>query len=228
MVARLKAANWRELFASIVEHRKLLLYLVILMAAFNLSSHGTQDLYPTFLKQDHGLDKSPNAVGWITAISQIGAIIGGLTFGFLSDRKGRRRAIRWAFCGAVFCLPLWAFAPHGNLPLLALGGFMIQFMVQGAWGVVPAHLTELAPDNVRGFAGLWLSMRGTDRRSFALRAGIISENTFPRLGHERHMSRCIYFWRRDCLSWKRAQRHPFWGKPNVDSGECPYNLVALF
>ncbi len=122
------------------------------MAAFNLSSHGTQDLYPTFLKQDHGLDRSPNAVGWITAISQVGAIIRGLTFGFLSDRRGRRRFDPVGVLpGAVFCLPLWAFAPHGNLPLLALGGFMIQFMVQGAWGVVPAHLTELAPDNVRGF-----------------------------------------------------------------------------
>ncbi len=145
-----RSQNWKHLFGTIRGHWKLLLYLVILMAAFNLSSHGTQDLYPTFLKKDHGLGESP-MVGVLTAISQVGAIIGGLTFGFISDRKGRRRSIVWAFCGAVLCVPLWAFAPHGNLYLLALGGFLIQFMVQGAWGIVPAHLMELSPDNVRGF-----------------------------------------------------------------------------
>src|SRR4029079_15444415 len=112
---------------------------------------GTQDLYPTFLKSDHKLEEHPKTVGNITAITQVGSIIGGLAFGFLSDRIGRRRAIISAFLGAVLCVPLWAFAPTGNLVLLAVGGFMIQFMVQGAWGVVPAHLMELSPDSVRGF-----------------------------------------------------------------------------
>ena len=146
-----RSEDWRHLFSTVAKHWKLLGYLVLLMAAFNFSSHGTQDLYPTFLKKDHALESSPQKVGAITAISQVGAIVGGLCFGLLSDRRGRRRSMIWAFIGAILCLPLWAFAPHGNLLLLTLGSFLMQFMVQGAWGIIPAHLTELSPDNVRGF-----------------------------------------------------------------------------
>ncbi len=148
---RTKSESWSHLLGTVRAHWKLLLYLVLLMSMFNFSSHGTQDLYPTFLKSDHGLEEYPKTVGNLTAFTQVGSIIGGLVFGFLSDHIGRRRAIISAFLGAVLCVPLWAFAPTGNLVLLAVGGFMIQFMVQGAWGVVPAHLTELAPDSVRGF-----------------------------------------------------------------------------
>ena len=146
-----RSANWGELFTTIRKNWKLLLFLILLMAAFNSSSHGTQDLYPTFLKKDWNLESRPAALGWITAISQMGAIVGGICFGALSDRIGRRRAMVIAFIAAILCIPLWAFSPAGNLPVLALGGFLIQFMVQGAWGVIPAHLTELTPDNVRGF-----------------------------------------------------------------------------
>jgi len=146
-----KSETWGELIGTIRGHWKLLGFLVLLMAAFNFSSHGTQDLYPTFLKKDHGLEGRPGLVGMITAITQVGAIVGGLAFGLWSDKVGRRKAIVWAFCGAILCVPLWAFVPVGNLWLLAVGGFLMQFMVQGAWGVVPAHLTELAPDAVRGF-----------------------------------------------------------------------------
>ncbi len=78
-----------------------------------------------------------------------GAIVGGICFGFLSDRIGRRKAMIWAFIGAIVLIPIWAFAP--SLPLLVSGAFLMQFMIQGAWGVVPAHITELSPDSVRGF-----------------------------------------------------------------------------
>jgi SHS family lactate transporter-like MFS transporter len=144
-----RSENWSQLFAVIAKHWKLLLFLIVLMAAFNSSSHGTQDLYPTFLEKDRNLSEFTR--GAVTAISQVGAIIGGILFGAWSDKIGRRRAIIIAFIGALACVPLWAFAPFGNLPLLALGGFLMQFMVQGAWGIVPAHLAELAPDAVRGF-----------------------------------------------------------------------------
>jgi SHS family lactate transporter-like MFS transporter len=85
----------------------------------------------------------------ITAISMVGAICGGTLVGYLSDRLGRRRAMITSLICAIAVVPLWAYAP--SLALLVLGAFLIQFMVQGAWGIVPAHLTELSPDSVRGF-----------------------------------------------------------------------------
>jgi SHS family lactate transporter-like MFS transporter len=85
----------------------------------------------------------------ITAISMVGAILGGTLFGFLSDRWGRRKAMITALLLAIASVPLWAYAP--SLPLLVIGAFLIQFMMQGAWGVIPAHLSELSPDSVRGF-----------------------------------------------------------------------------
>jgi SHS family lactate transporter-like MFS transporter len=126
---------------------KLFLYLVLLMAGMNFSSHGTQDLYPTFLKSDRGF--TPQRVAWVTIIMQVGAVIGGVTFGLLSDHIGRRRSIVIAFILAIAMIPMWAFT-H-TLVLLVSGAFLIQFMVQGAWGVIPAHINELAPDDVRGF-----------------------------------------------------------------------------
>ena len=146
-----RSESWSQLLGTIRAQWKLLLYITVLMSMFNFASHGTQDLYPTFLKDDNHLEKSPAAVGTITAVTQLGAILGGLAVGFLSDRIGRRSAVILAFFGAVLCVRFWAFAPVGNLSLLALGGFLVQFMVQGAWGVVPAHLAELTPDSVRGF-----------------------------------------------------------------------------
>ena len=122
------------------------LLMTILMFAFNSFSHGTQDLYPTFLTKGHGL--SPRAVMFIALIANIGALAGGIVFGNWSERVGRRRAIVVAALLALPVIPLWAYS-H-TIPMLAAGGFLMQFMVQGAWGVIPAHLNELSPPAVRG------------------------------------------------------------------------------
>lgn len=137
-----------ELFS----HWKIALYLIVLMAAFNAFSHGTQDLYPTFLQQQHHFDT--HLTGTLTAIMNVGAIIGGLGFGIWSQRIGRKRAIIIASALALPILPLWAFA---STPLLlGLGAFLMQAAVQGAWGIIPVHLNELSPGAVRalfpGFA----------------------------------------------------------------------------
>jgi MFS transporter, SHS family, lactate transporter len=113
----------------------------------NMVSHGTQDMYPTFLERDWGF--GPRARAGVTAISQVGAVVGGVLLGLYSDRLGRRRTIAIALVGATLMIPIWAFAPA--TPLLVIGAFMMQFFVQGAWGVIPAHINELAPDGVRGF-----------------------------------------------------------------------------
>ena len=127
------------------------LFLIVLMFAFNSFSHGTQDLYPTFLEKN--LHFTPGVVGIIAVIYNIGALLGGITFGTWSERIGRRRAIILAALLAIPVIPLWAYAT--SAPMLALGGFLMQFMVQGAWGVIPAHLNELSPPAVRGtFPGL--------------------------------------------------------------------------
>jgi SHS family lactate transporter-like MFS transporter len=125
--------------------------LIVLMFAFNSFSHGTQDLYPTFLTKGHHLD--PKTVMFITVVANIGALLGGVLFGTWSERIGRRKAIVIAALLAIPVIPLWAYS-H-TVPMLALGGFLMQFMVQGAWGVIPAHLNELSPPEVRGtFPGL--------------------------------------------------------------------------
>jgi MFS transporter, SHS family, lactate transporter len=143
---------WREQFREIASHWKLFLYLLLFMTMMLFASHGTQDMYPTFLQRQWHFGPSQRAT--ITAISGIGAIIGGIVVGHLSDKWGRRKAIVLAFVLASLVIPLWAYAP--NAILLVTGAFLIQFMVQGAWGVIPAHLSELSPDSVRavlpGFA----------------------------------------------------------------------------
>jgi SHS family lactate transporter-like MFS transporter len=126
-------------------------YLVLLMTAFNWMSHGTQDVYPTFLSSTHegGAGLSSETARWIAVIYNIGAIIGGLVFGTLSQRFGRRYTI--VFC-AVLGLPIVPlFAYSQTAAMLCLGAFLMQVVVQGAWGVIPAHLTELSPDAIRGF-----------------------------------------------------------------------------
>jgi SHS family lactate transporter-like MFS transporter len=127
-------------------HWKMALYVVALMTAFNFLSHGTQDLYPTFLQKGHGL--GTQATGALTAIGNLGAIGGGLLFGGWSERLGRRRGIVLAALLSLLVLPLWAFS-HGTA-LLAVGAFAMQFMVQGAWGIIPVHLNELSPADARG------------------------------------------------------------------------------
>ncbi|WP_155771550.1 sialate:H+ symport family MFS transporter [Mycobacterium asiaticum] len=125
-------------------------YLVLLMTAFNWMSHGTQDVYPTFLKAttDQGAGLSSATARWIVVAYNVGAIIGGLVFGTLSQRFGRRYTI--VFC-AVLGLPIVPlFAYSRTAAMLCLGSFLMQVCVQGAWGVIPAHLTEMSPDAIRG------------------------------------------------------------------------------
>ncbi len=131
---------------AVASHWKLLAYFVVFMMAMHMSSHGTQDLYPTFLKKDWHIAGKQSAA--LTALSAVGAILGGLSIGWISDRVGRRRAMIGALVGALVVIPLWAFA-H-TLPMLVLGVVLIQYCVQGAWGVVPAHVAEMSPDSVRG------------------------------------------------------------------------------
>jgi len=125
---------------------KLFAYLVVLMMAFNMFSHGSQDLYPTFLKQQLHFDT--RTVGTLTVVLNLGAIVGGLFFGAWSEKIGRRRAIVIAALLAIPMIPMWAYG--GSVVLLGIGVFMLQIAVQGAWGVVPVHLNELSPDAVRG------------------------------------------------------------------------------
>ena len=144
--------SWTEQRREAFSHWKLFLYLVIFMTMMLFSSHGTQDMFPTFLQREWHF--SPERRSAITAFSGIGAILGGILFGHFSDQWGRRKAIIIAFVLAIAVIPAWAYAP--NQALLIAGTFLMQFMVQGAWGVVPAHLAELSPDSVRallpGFA----------------------------------------------------------------------------
>lgn len=125
-------------------------YLVLLMTAFNWMSHGTQDVYPTFLTAttDHGAGLSSLTARWIGVIYNIGAIIGGLAFGTLSQRFSRRYTI--VFCAALGLPIVPLFAYSRTAAMLCLGSFLMQVFVQGAWGVIPAHLTEMSPDAIRG------------------------------------------------------------------------------
>lgn len=128
------------------ENIPLFIWAVLLMTAFNFFSHGTQDLYPTFLEAQRQYDSY--TVGAIAIVYNIGAIVGGLSFGVLSQRIGRRRAIIIAALLAIPVAPLWV---YGQGPvMLAIGAFLMQLFVQGAWGIVPVHLNELSPDEVRG------------------------------------------------------------------------------
>ena len=139
--------SWSHLGRGIAAQWKLFLYLTALMMMMNFVSHGTQDMYPTFLLEQHGF--SSRTKDLIVMTASVGALLGGICFGFYSDRVGRRRAMITALLLAIVMIPLWAYAPTTGL--LVLGAFLMQFMVQGAWGVIPAHITELSPDSVRGF-----------------------------------------------------------------------------
>ncbi len=153
----------------------LFIYVIILMTAFNSFSHGTQDIYPTFLQVQHKFP--PTTVSTIAIVYSIGAILGGLVFGTFSERIGRRRAIIIAALLTLPVIPLWAFS--NNVIMLSIGAFLIQFFVQGAWGVIPVHLNELSPDSVRGtFPGftyqlgnLFASKNGTIQTTLAVSLG---------------------------------------------------------
>ncbi len=156
--------NWSDLGRAILSNWKLFLYLTLLMMMMNFSSHGTQDMFPTFLKRYWSM--KPTQVAAIAAISMVGAICGGTLVGFLSDRFGRRRSMITSLVCAILLVPMWAYAP--SLTLLVIGAFLIQFMVQGAWGIVPAHLSELSPDSVRGFLP-----------GFAYQCGVLLASSVP-------------------------------------------------
>ena len=124
----------------IARNLPLTIYAVVLMTAFNFFSHGTQDLYPSaFLGRQHGFDTG--TVSTIAVVYNVGAMMGGLFFGTLSQRIGRRLAIAVASLLSLAAVPLWAF---GGTPVtIGTGAFLMQFFVQGAWGVIPVHLNEL-------------------------------------------------------------------------------------
>ena len=141
----------RSLGRDIVKYLGTFVFLTVLMFAFNLYSHGTQDVYPTFLQKNRGF--STSAVALVAIVYNIGALLGGICFGSWSERLGRRKTIVIAAVLTIPMIPLWVY-PH-TAPMLAFGSFLMQFMVQGAWGVIPAHLNELSPPAVRGtFPGL--------------------------------------------------------------------------
>jgi SHS family lactate transporter-like MFS transporter len=129
-----------------LSHWKSLAYLAVLMTLMHALSHGTQDLYPDFLKSVHGL--KPSTISYLAILYNIGAIVGGITFGYHSERFGRRRAMLAALLLSLLVIPLWAFA--SSFYVLAAGAILMQIGVQGAWGIIPAHLNELAPDQARG------------------------------------------------------------------------------
>ena len=142
-----RASDWSHLGSAIVANWRPFLLIVGTMFVMNLASHGTQDGYTTFLKTERGYTQS-QAAG-LAAVGAVGAICGGILFGLLSDHVGRRRAMQLAFALGIVVVPLYVYP--STTVLLALGAFLTQFMVQGAWGVIPAHITELSPDKVRGF-----------------------------------------------------------------------------
>ncbi|MDQ2972257.1 MAG: MFS transporter, partial [Pseudomonadota bacterium] len=136
----------RNVWAAMRGHWGLFAYLIVLMAAFNMFSHGSQDVYPTFLKTQ--MHFNTHMVSLLTIILNLGALVGGLAFGAWSETIGRRRAMVIAALLALPVIPLWTYG--GSIVLLGIGAFLIQVAVQGAWGVVPSYLNELSPDDVRG------------------------------------------------------------------------------
>jgi SHS family lactate transporter-like MFS transporter len=139
--------DWNTYRTSIWQHWPRFLYLVVMMTMMTFMSHGTQDMYPTFLQRAR--QYSPSDTASLTMITNLGAICGGLAFGWYSDRAGRRRAMITSALLGIVAVPLWVAAP--GTVLIAIGGFLIQFFVQGCWGVIPAHINELSPPQFRGF-----------------------------------------------------------------------------
>jgi SHS family lactate transporter-like MFS transporter len=129
-----------------MQHKKLVLYMIALMFLMNCLSHGTQDLYPDFLKHQHGI--AANTVAYITMLYNVGAVTGAVIFGLLSERIGRRYSMLAALVVSLAIMPAWAFGT--TMPVLAVGAFIMFVGVQGAWGIIPVHLNELVPDAVRG------------------------------------------------------------------------------
>jgi SHS family lactate transporter-like MFS transporter len=152
-----RPASMRQIFHSLLQHKKMFLYLLLMMSVLLCLSHGTQDLYPDFLKSIPGIAAKSvfgmKALYGIPILYNIGAIVGALIFGQLSQKIGRRYAIMLALVIALLSIPGWAFGT--SLGVLVVGSYLMQTGVQGAFGVIPAHLNELSPDAVRSlFPGL--------------------------------------------------------------------------
>jgi SHS family lactate transporter-like MFS transporter len=143
---RVRHLTFGGILRTVAENWKTAAYLVLLMTLMNCLSHGTQDLYPDFLKTAHGAASA--TVALVAMLYNLGAVAGGISFGHFSERLGRRRTMLVALALALAVIPLWAFG--ARLASLALGAFLMQAGVQGAWGIIPAHLNELAPDAARG------------------------------------------------------------------------------
>jgi SHS family lactate transporter-like MFS transporter len=141
-----KAASTGEVLSVVAKHWKRFAYLVVLMTFMMFLSHGTQDLYPDFLHEVHGVAQAVRAN--IAIIYNVGAVLGAIVFGHFSQRFGRRKSMMAALVLALLVIPLWAFG--SSLALLTAGAFLMQAGVQGAWGVIPVHLNELAADSARG------------------------------------------------------------------------------
>jgi SHS family lactate transporter-like MFS transporter len=157
--------DWTTYRKSIFQNGRRFAYLVVLMTMMNFVSHGTQDVYPTLLKT---LGYAQTRIADITALSMVGAIVGGLVFGYYSDRAGRRRAMITALVCALIVLPFWI---GSYSPILAIVGVVLmQFFVQGAWGVIPAHINELSPGRLRGFFP-----------GFAYQLGVLGASSIPYL-----------------------------------------------
>jgi MFS transporter, SHS family, lactate transporter len=139
--------HWSELWIAIRSNLKVFAYLVLFLTFMGFCGHGTQDMYPTFLKTQRGF--SPQGAAAMTMIANLGALVGGILVAMTSDRIGRRRSVAAGLGIAILVIPLWVFSPI--TAMLAAGAFLIQFGVHGAWGVVPAHISELVPDQIRGF-----------------------------------------------------------------------------
>ncbi len=139
--------EWSQLWAAIRANLKVFFYLVLFLTFMGFCGHGTQDMYPTFLKTQRGF--SAQGAAMMTMIANLGALVGGILIAMTSDRIGRRRSVACGLGIAILVIPLWAFSP--TTAMLAAGAFLIQFGVHGAWGVVPAHISELVPDHIRGF-----------------------------------------------------------------------------
>ncbi|MGH9512286.1 MAG: MFS transporter [Terriglobales bacterium] len=139
-------SSFAAILRTAFNHWKILAYLTVLMTLMMFLSHGTQDLYPDFLKSVHRL--SPSVVSYMAILYNLGAVLGAVIFGHLSERLGRRYSMVLALLLSVILIPAWAFG--GSLIVLAIASFIMQVGVQGTWGIIPAHLNELAPDTARG------------------------------------------------------------------------------
>jgi len=181
---------WSNVLAVLGRHWLLFLYVILLMTAFNAMSHGTQDMYQTFLgEQRHYGVTQKSTIGIIYAF---GAICGGMVVGHLSQKFGRRRLIIVAAMLGAILIPVWVFAP--TLSLLVAGGFAMQFMVQGAWGIVPVHLNELSPAELRGtFPGFAYQLGNLFAANTAVVEAKLAEHFRDAAGHANYAKALALF-----------------------------------